>query len=253
MLKSLKWQAYLSNKKEIGFDNLKGIVEGTVLVLVLALFFYRSLWGAIFLSPLLFLYMKEKKKAIALKKRREIQIQFKDAILSVSANQKAGYSVENSFKQAYADMVLLYGKNSLICRELYIIGAGLGNNVILEKLLYDFAKRSQTEDVLEFAQVFAVAKRSGGNMTEIIERSASVIDEKVETEKEIQVLLAARQMEQKIMNVIPFGIVLYIQITSKGFFDILYHNLPGIIIMTACLAAYIAAVMISRKIVNIEI
>ncbi len=253
MSESLKQRAYLANKKEIGLESLKSMVEGTVLVFALAIFFYRSLWAVIFLSPLLLLYVREKKKSAASRKKREIQMQFKDAILSVSANQKAGYSVENSFRQAYADMILLYGKNSSICRELYIIGTGLGNNVILEKLLYDFAKRSQTEDVLEFAQVFAAAKRSGGNMTEIIERSAAIITEKAETEREIQVLLAARQMEQKIMNVIPFGIVLYIQATSKGFFDVLYHNLPGTIIMTACLAAYIAAVMISRKIVDIEI
>ncbi|NLL75853.1 MAG: hypothetical protein GX235_01190 [Clostridiales bacterium] len=256
MWKSSKQQEYgfnEFNKKENVKEKIKSISEGICIVLVLSLFFYRSLWASIFLSPLLFLYVIEKKKTILLKKKREIQVQFKDAILAVSANQKAGYSVENSFKQAYNDMALLYGKNSYICRELHIVGLGLGNNMILEKLLYDFARRSQVEDVVEFAQVFAAAKRSGGNMTEIIERSATVIQEKAETEKEIQVLLAARQIEQKIMNIVPFGIILYVQLTSKGFFDVLYHNLPGIIIMTACLIVYITAVLMSRRIVNIEI
>lgn len=228
-------------------------IEGILIIAVLSIFFYRSLWAVPFLSPILVLYVREKEKALASKNRKEIQVQFKDAILSVSANQKAGYSIENSFRQAYFDMILLYGKDSGICNELSIISAGLGNNVTLEKLLYDFGKRSRTEDVMEFVQVFTAAKRSGGNMTEIIERSASVIEEKVETEKEIQILLAAKKLEQKIMNVVPFGIIIYIQMTSKGFFDVLYHNLPGIIIMTACLGGYITAVLLSRKIVNIEI
>lgn len=95
------------------------------------------------------------------KRKREIAVQFKDAILAVSANQKAGYSVENSFIQSYDDIALLYGKESMICTELYTVIAGLKNNIPIEELLHNFGKRSDIEDIIEFSQVFAVAKRSG--------------------------------------------------------------------------------------------
>ena len=87
----------------------------------------------------------------------------------------------------------------------------------------------------------------------MIERSALVIEEKVETEKEIQILINAKRMEQKIMSITPFGILLYISATSKGFFDVLYHNPAGIAIMTACMGVYLTAVRLSGKIVNIEV
>ena len=90
-------------------------------------------------------------------------------------------------------------------------------------------------------------------MTEVIERSALVIEEKIKTEKEIQVLISARKLEQKIMNVVPFAILLYVGITSKEFFDVLYYNSAGVIIMTVCLAVYLGAVLLSRRIVNIEV
>ncbi len=228
-------------------------MEGILLIVFLAIFFYRSLWAVPFLLPIFSIYRREKKRELSAKRSRELQTQFKDAILSISASQKVGYSLENSFRLAYEDMILLYGKDSVICGELYMISMGLSNNVVLEKLLYDFGKRSQTEDIIEFAEVFAAAKRNGGNMTEIIERSVTVIEEKVETEKEIQIILASRRMEQKIMNVIPFGILLYISVTSKGFFDVLYHNLPGVIFMTICLFVYLGAVLLSRNIVLIEV
>ena len=240
-MESLKRREYVSK------------LEGIIIILLLSLFFYRSFWAIPFLTPVYLLYQKEKKKALMRQREKETAVQFKDAILAVSANQKAGYSVENSFKQSYEDMVLLYGKDSLICRELRIIIAGLGNNMVLETLLYNFGKKSRVEDVMEFAEVFAAAKRNGGNLTEVIERCASVIEDKVETEKEIQVLISARQMEQRIMNVVPFGILLYINATSKGFFDVLYHNIPGVVIMTLCLIVYIAAVLLSKKIVSIEV
>lgn len=234
-------------------EKRKCISEGIIIVLLLALFFYRSLWAVPFLTPVYLLYQKEKRAVLAKKRQKETAIQFKDVILSVSANQKAGYSVENAFRQAYEDMILLYGRESMICKELHIILTGLGNNLVLERLLYDMGKRCGVEDITEFAEVFAAAKRNGGNLTEVIERSASVIEDKVETEREVQVIISARRMEQKVMNAVPFGILLYISLTSRGFFDVLYHNLPGAVIMTICLAVYIGAVVLSGKIVDIEV
>lgn len=253
MWKSLGRREYLSEWQANKRDRIRCMVKGGVIVGVIAAFFYRSLWAIPFLAPVFFLYCAGEKKDMAVNRRKIVQTQFVDAILSVSANQKAGYSIENSFKNAYEDMLLLYGKESIICRELYTIRNGLLNNLLLEKLLFDFGRRSGVEDIIQFAEVFAAAKRNGGNMTEIIERSVSVIDSKVDTEREIGLLLAARQMEQKIMNVVPFGILLYIGLTSRGFFRVLYHNVPGVIIMTVCLTIYIIAVVISRKIVMIEV
>lgn len=234
-------------------DKIRCALEGIAIMVVFAWFFYRSFWALPFMIPVSLLYQRERRKRLEKRRQKETAVQFKDAILAVSANQKAGYSIENSFRQACGDMELLYGKESIIYKELSIITTGLKNNMPIESLLYDFGKRSGTEDIIEFSQVFAVAKRSGGNLTEIIERSASLIADKVETEKEIQVVISARQMEQKIMNIVPFGILLYISAASEGFFDVLYKNAAGILIMSICMLIYIGAVFLSGKIVDIEV
>ena len=239
----------LLNKK----DRIKCMLEGIVIIVLFSWFFYRSALALPFLLPVYLLYQSERQKILRKKRQKEALIQFKDAILSVSANQKAGYSIENAFQQALGDMELLYGKESMICRELYIVVAGLKNNMSIESLLHDFGRRVGTEDIIEFAQVFAVAKRSGGNLTEIIERSVSVIEDKVETEKEIEVVISARQMEQRIMNIVPFGILLYISAASEGFFDVLYRNAAGVVLMSICMVVYIGAVFLSGKIVDIEV
>ena len=180
-------------------------------------------------------------------------MQFKDLILSLSANQRAGYSIENAFREAYRDMEMLYGLKSPICQEVRHIILGLENNVVLEKLLYSLGVRSSQQDIMQFADVFLIAKRSGGNMTDILEKTAAVIEQKIETDKEIQLMISAKKMEQKIMNMVPFLIIFYIGTTSKGFFDVLYHNLIGIVIMTICLGFYGAAYLLSKRIVEIEV
>lgn len=229
------------------------ISEGMLLVAVIGYFFYRSWVACMGLAPVLILFLKEKKKELAKKQRLELGIQFKDLILAVAANQKAGYSIENAFRESYRDMVMLYGEEEIICEELKYIIVGLDNNVVLEKLLYSLGMRSGLPDIIQFADIFLIAKRSGGNMTEILAKTAAVIEQKAETDKEIQLMISAKKMEQKIMNIVPFLIIFYVGSTSKGFFDVLYHNLIGIIIMTVCLGFYIAAYLLSRRIVDIEV
>lgn len=236
-----------------GKERLFYTTEGILLVGVISYFFYQSVWACLFLAPILPIFLEWKKKELAKKRKQELSIQFKDAVLSVSANQKAGYSVENAFREAYQDMMMLYGGDSYICKELNYITKGLENNNVLEKLLYELGVRSHIPDILQFADVFLIAKRTGGNMTEILSETADSIEQKSAVDKEIQVILSSKKMEQKIMNVIPFFIIFYISITSKGFFDVLYHNLIGIVIMTFCLILYLAAFMISGKIVAIEV
>lgn len=239
---------HFSVKESIWYSLQGGLVVGCI-----AYFFYRSVWACLFLLPVFFYFLKQKSKELAKKRRQELSMQFKDMILSLSANQKAGYSVENAVREAYRDMVMLYGKDSCIGRELSFIMKGLDNNVVLEKLLYNLGVRSHVPDILQFADVFLIAKRNGGNMTEILAETASTMEQKIEVDREIQVLISSKQMEQKIMNIVPFLIIFYISITSKGFFDVLYHNLAGIVIMTICLIVYFVAYRMSRQIVEIEV
>ncbi|MDE7359180.1 MAG: type II secretion system F family protein, partial [Lachnospiraceae bacterium] len=182
-----------------------------------------------------------------------LSLQFKDLVLALSANVKAGYSIENAMRESYRDVELLYGADSPVCLEVRHMLRGLENNMILEKLLYDLGVRSRVPDIMQFADVFLIAKRSGGNLTEILEKTAGVIGQKIETDKEIQLMVGARKMEQKIMNMVPFLIIFYIGTTSRGFFDVLYHNLVGVAVMTVCLLFYGAAYLVSRRIVEIEV
>ena len=228
-------------------------LEGVFVVAMTGYFFYQSWVACFLLLPVFVLFMKEKKKDLARKRRQELSVQFKDLVLALCANVKAGYSIENALRESYRDVELLYGADSPICLEARHMIRGLENNVILEKLLYDLGVRSRLSDIMQFADVFLIAKRSGGNLTEILEKTAGVIEQKIETDKEIQLMISAKKMEQKIMNMVPFLIIFYIGTTSRGFFVVLYLNLVGVAVITVCLLFYGAAYRISKRIVEIEV
>lgn len=247
--KKINYQTYQFSGKEV----ILYVLEGIALVLLLGYFFYRSWSWTLLLSPMLILFLKKKKQELCKKRKQELGIQFKDALNSVNHSLQAGYSMENAFIEAYKDMAYYYGAESVIAKELLYIKAGIQNSQSIEELVRDLGERSGVEDIMDFANVLMIGKKSGGNLNEIIQTSVSVIEEKVETKQEIQVLISARKMEAGIMSVIPFLIILYIELTSKGYFDTLYQTLGGNILMTVCLVIYLAANSISQKIMDIEV
>ena len=234
-------------------EGLLYMLEGILIVAAVGCFFYHSWIACLCLAPVLFLFLKEKKRELAKKRRQELSGQFKDMVLALAANQKAGYSIENAVREAYRDMEMLYGEEGMICVEIRYIIAGLENNVVLEKLIYSLGMRSGLPDILQFADIFAIAKRSGGNMTDILTKTAVMIEQKTDTDKEIQLMLGARKTEQKIMNLIPFFMILYIDLTSPGFFRVMYETVLGRLVMSACLAAYLLSLFLAARILNIRI
>ena len=225
-------------------------LKSVLAVTILAWFFYRSMLAVIPLSVLGVLFFRQQVKSVKKEKVEMLEVQFKECILSVSTSLQAGYAVENAFMESRQDMKLLFGDNSEIYRELEWMRRGMVINLTLEELLAELGERSGSEEIRQFSQVFMIAKRSGGNLPEVIRTSADMISAGVETKQEIHTLLSGRKMEQNIMKVVPFFMLFYIGISYPGFFDDLYYNLPGISIMTGCLLVYLAAYVLGEKIME---
>lgn len=226
------------------------VAKSIMVVVFLAIFFYRSLLAAIPLAIVGVMYFRMLQENKAEKCRQKLVWQFKECIMSVSTSLKAGYAVENAFMESRKDMGLLFGEESLIYRELELIRRGLVINITLEELLKDLAERSGSREIRQFSEIFAIAKRNGGNLSEIIYSSSEVIGQKIDARQEIQTMLSGREMEQKVMKVMPFGILAYIGITYPGYFDMLYHNWQGAAVMTGCLLIYLGAYVLSDRILG---
>ena len=109
------------------------------------------------------------------------------------------------------------------------------------------------EEISNFAEILAYAKRSGGNLIQIIKTTTDTISEKIDVKREINTIITAKQLEQNIMNYVPLGIILYMRLTSPEMFVKVYGNAAGITVMTICLLIYFAARVIAEKIVDIKV
>ncbi len=209
--------------------------------MLLACFFYRSAWAVLPLSPVGVVCFLELRRGRCRRAREELLSQFRECILSVSSSLQAGYSVENAFLESERDMIQMFGRESAVCRELRLIRRGLHINISLEELLTDLGERSGCEEIEQFAEVFSIARRSGGDLPGIIGRSSDLIGGRIDLRRELDTLLGGKRMELAIMKAMPFAVMLYIELATPGYFDALYCNFTGILVMTGCLAAYLGA------------
>ena len=229
------------------------LVKGIGITALFAYVFYRSTIAFFLLSPLIIFVLKKEKKKYTAKRKSDLSLQFRELMNSLIASLGAGYSIENAFSRSYQDIAMLFGDKSYIGSELSYMLKAMKNNRNIEDLLYDFGERSGVKDIKDFAEIFRIAKRSGGDMPYMIKQTVDIISDKIEVSRKIATVISSKKMEQSVMNVVPFGIVLYIDVSSPGFFNSLYHNPFGIMIMTVVLIVYIFAYLLAEKITDISL
>ena len=226
------------------------VLQSVGVVLLFSLFFYRSIWAVLPLMPVGVLFFRQRTAHKRDVYQENMIEQFRECMLSVATSMKAGYAVENAFMESAGDMCLLYGEDSAIYQELELIRRGLVINITLEELLLDLAVRSDSEEIKEFAEMFAIAKRNSGNLAEIMESSARLIGRRLDTKSEIRTLLGGKQLELTVMRGMPFAIMAYIGVTYPGYFDPLYYNWQGVLLMSGCLVLYLVAYLLGEYILR---
>ncbi len=232
---------------------VKSITVYIILSLFAAWLFYDRPAAAVIFLVFLPLYIKTVRKNIQKKEDGILSEEFIRSLISVSSSLSAGVSAENAFITAASDMEKLYGMRSPIVRELGIINSQVATGQRLEKALKDFAQRRHIDEISDFAVVFAAARQKGADFSSVISSCTRVMEERRTSEKEALVLIRSRQYEQRVMCMIPPGILVYLRLSSAGFVGVLYHNPAGIVIMSAALLTYVLAIFIAERIGDIKI
>lgn len=228
-------------------------LQGLGIVVGISYLFYYNKIAFLILLPFAFYFPILQKKQKKQKRQEELNREFKEAILSISSSLSVGYSIENACKEAYKEMLTVFGENSLIGNELYRMVCGIDLNIPIEELLDDLGKRSGLEDIRNFTEVFKVAKRTGGDLPAIIRQTVETIDEKLKVREEIVTMTTSVRYEGLIMSIIPPGIILYLKISSPEFFNPLYTTIFGRIFMTGCLIIYLGTLKLQQKMMEVDI
>lgn len=243
------YNSYSLNKRELGMSVATAMLE----ILVAAILCFNSAWAVPILLIYIPFHIRQTRNRLLLSRKWTLNLQFADALRAISTSLEAGYSAENAISEAYHDLSLIYSEQDMIMKELAIIIARIKNNQSVEDAFTMLARRSGIEDIANFAEVFATAKRTGGNIIAVIRITSEVIRTRIELSRELKTAIAAKKYESDIMKIVPCGILVYLRIFSGEMLAPLYGNVMGAVFMSVMLALYILFCRIADKIVEVRL
>jgi tight adherence protein B len=123
-------------------------------------------------------------------------------------------------------------------------------NIPIEKAFYEFATEIDLEEVWEFAEIFVFSKRLGNDYSKNLKLCADRIGSKLELRGEIETSIVEKQMEMKVMCILPIILLVFLKLSAADFIGVLYSNLAGKLVMTVALAMYVSGVVLSYVIVK---
>lgn len=245
---AVDYHVYAMNSWERLMGSAIGFVGGFTVIYV---FFRILLLSAITGVAAGILFQKPYEKHLLKKRKRILLLQFKDMLESLASSYSAGVNTPMAFEESRQDLESIYGSKADIVQEVEIITAGLKNNIIIEELLFDFAKRSGLEDVESFANVFSVCNRQGANISRIVAETRDMIGEKIEIEMDIQTTLSGNKNQLNIMLVMP--LVIMLSLSSMGTMSAVTNTPINVITKIVVLIIIVVAYLMGRKIVDIKV
>ena len=191
---------------------------------------------------------------LADRRRNGLLLQFRDLLYSLSASLAAGRHMEEALEESVKSLTDIYGENSDLLLEVKemihkIRETGDSDLSVIE----DFSRRTALEDVEDFTEVFRACRETGGSLVFAVNKAAAVIGEKINIEREIKAMAAQKKYEGRIITMMPVVIILFLQIMSADYLEVMYCTLSGRILMSLALGAMVTAYWMMERITDIEV
>jgi tight adherence protein B len=184
-----------------------------------------------------------------LKQRRltRFNLQLVDTLVGMSNALKAGFSITQAFES-----VVKEGEQPISQEfDMFLQQTRLG--VSFSDGLANMEKRVGSDDLSLVVNAIETARKTGGNLTEIFEKIAHTIRERMRIENRIRTLTAQGRLQGFIVSMMPVVIGVALSIVDPSLMTPFVHSVAGIVVMTGVVFLILCGGLIIRKIVNIDV
>lgn len=226
-----------------------GFLAGAGLAAAVGFLFYKSWLASCLLVPFGWLTVPGFRSWLAARRRRDITAQFRQFLYAFSTSLAAGRSVENALLAAERDMRMIDpAGRTLLIRELAAMNGQIRNGMSAERAFARFAERLAIGEAGEFAAGFSLCKQAGGDLVELVRRSAALIGEKIEIGQELEAITAQKRFEAKAMAAVPFAMIGFLAFGSPDYMAPMYEGvgrllMTGVLLLLAACQYWIARLM----------
>lgn len=249
-LQKPNYEHYSLSKSEAREYYIKSVLS----ILIVGLIFYGNFAVPMVLS-LLTVPCRRFFEEYKLKQMKEnLRYSFRDLLYALDASISSGRQMAEALVEAEGTLSVIYSEKEPIMKELAIMTKAIKqSNANEEKLLKDFAYRSKVEEIMSFAETYSICRSTGANVKNVIAQTTKILVDKLTIAREIKTLTAQKQVEGRIISIMPLVIIVFLNLMSPGYLDKLYHTGIGMLIMTLALGIIVLAYVLMGRILDIKL
>lgn len=244
------YNVYIMSRQE----RIVTMILAFIVLFAVGYVFYHSILLSVFIGLFCVKFPEIRTRQIIDKRKKQLMLQFKDMLYSLSSALSVGKSVETGIRDSLQDLRVIYpDPDTDILRELEYILRGIGMNNTIEEMFGQFAERADLEDIDNFVDIFVTCKRTGGDLIQVMRSTSNTIGEKIEVKQEINTMISGKKYEFNFMMVLPVIMVLFLTLTSGDYMAPVFQTVVGRLAMTAAIATFVLAYVVGSKIMKINI
>lgn len=184
-----------------------------------------------------------------LKKRRlsKFNNQLVDTLVNMSNALRAGFSITQAFETVVKD------KQKPIAQEFDVFLQQTRVGVSFEDALQNLDERVDSDDLTLVVGAIETARRTGGNLTEILEKIAQTIRERMRIENRIRTLTAQGKLQGIIAASMPVVIGVLLMMIEPEMMRPFLESTAGAAVIGIVTLLILCGWLIIRKIINIDV
>ena len=190
--------------------------------------------------PLLFV------RRAARKRQDKFEEQFPEAIDLIARALRAGHAMPTALQMVADESADPVGAEFRTLFEQQNYGLALPD------ALRSFADRVQLLDARFFVTAVLTQRETGGNMSEVLDKLASVIRERFKVKRQVRVVSAHGRITGVVLGLLPPVIAGLIFLVSPDHIRLLVDDPLGLYMLVGGLVLQVTGVLIIRRIVNVE-
>jgi len=170
-----------------------------------------------------------------------------DAIDLMSRALRAGHSMSSSIEVIAQQSPQPLSSEFEACFQQQKFGIPFRESMLA------MGERIPSDDLHFFITAVLVQKETGGDLTDILDRTTRLIRERIRIKGEIKTHTAQGRLTGWILALMPIGMLLMMNVITPGYSDLLFHNWMGQRLLIAGAVLILIGGLIIRKIVNIKV
>lgn len=220
-----------------------GVLTGFILAAVFGLPLLAVIGAGVAVGALPLFYVLNAKR----KRLITFEQQLPDALDLMGRALRAGHAFSSALKMVGDEMP------EPVAGEFRTTFDELNYGISLQDALQNMTTRVPSDDLRYFIIAVLIQRETGGNLTELLDSISALIRARLKLMGTIRVLSAEARLSGWILGLLPFGLVVILNIINPKFMSILWTDPAGLKLVWTMLAMMVLGVFWMRRVIRIHV